>query len=268
MLCMSVAQEIHLPKVKGNPVNQLPENLYVPPKALLLLLDVFSGPMDFLLYLIQRKNLDILEVDLVEITDQYIAYIDMMEDFEYELAGDYLAMAAYLAEIKSRILLPRQEEVEDEYGDPKAELLRRLQEYQRFKEVSIKLDEIPRVDRDIFPASGKLPEFELPKPANKYEKSDLSFALKSMLEEMAKLTSHKIKLENITVESKMKLMLESLKQRDFISLPELIISGESKLAVSVILVAALELNRKGYIEIVQGEPYGEVYFKSTEEVLH
>ena len=100
---MEAVQEIALPKIKGSPVDQLPENLYVPPKALLLLLDVFSGPMDFLLYLIQRKNLDILEVNLVDITDQYIAYIEMMEDFEYELAGDYLAMAAYLAEIKSRI---------------------------------------------------------------------------------------------------------------------------------------------------------------------
>ena len=107
---MQAAHEIELPKIKGSPVDQLPENLYVPPKALLLLLDVFSGPMDFLLYLIQRKNLDILEVNLVEITDQYIAYIEMMEDFEYELAGDYLAMAAYLAEVKSRILLPREEE--------------------------------------------------------------------------------------------------------------------------------------------------------------
>ena len=111
---MDIAQEIALPKVKGSTVDSLPENLYIPPKALLLLLDVFSGPMDFLLYLVQRKNLDILEVNLVEITDQYIAYIDMMEDFEYELAGDYLAMAAYLAEVKSRILLPREEINEEE----------------------------------------------------------------------------------------------------------------------------------------------------------
>ena len=111
---MEAVKEIALPKIKGNPVDQLPENLYVPPKALLLLLDVFSGPMDFLLYLIQRKNLDILEVNLVDITDQYIAYIEMMEDFEDELDGDYLAMAAYLAESKSRILLPREEESEKE----------------------------------------------------------------------------------------------------------------------------------------------------------
>ena len=116
---MQTVHEIELPKVKGSTVDQLPENLYVPPKALLLLLDVFSGPMDFLLYLIQRKNLDILEVNLVEITDQYIAYIELMEDFEYELAGDYLAMAAYLAEIKSRILLPREENSEEEENDPK-----------------------------------------------------------------------------------------------------------------------------------------------------
>ena len=265
---MEAIQEIALPKVKGNTVDQLPENLYVPPKALLLHLDVFSGPMDFLLYLIQRKNLDILEVNLVEITDQYIAYIELMEDFEYELAGDYLAMAAYLAEIKSRILLPREENSEEEENDPKAELIRRLQEYKRFKEVSLKIDLLPRVDRDIFPASAKLPEFQLPKAKIDYDKNDLSFALKNLLDEMIRLTSHKITLENITVESKSKLLLDSLKERDFISLPELILKGESKLAVSVILTAALELNRKGYVEIVQAEQYVEIYFKNSEEVVH
>lgn len=127
---------------------------------------------------------------------------------------------------------------------------------------------MPRIDRDIFPASGKLPEFELPKPKNNYDKNDLTFALRSMLDEMVRLTSHKVKLENITVESKMKLLLDSLKERDFISLPELILSGESKLAVSVILTAALELNRKGYVEIVQAEQFGEIYFKGAEEVVH
>ena len=214
---MQTVHEIELPKVKGSTVDQLPENLYVPPKALLLLLDVFSGPMDFLLYLIQRKNLDILEVNLVEITAQYIAYIELMEDFEYELAGDYLAMAAYLAEIKSRILLPREENSEEEENDPKAELIRRLQEYKRFKEVSLKIDLLPRIDRDIFPASAKLPEFQLPKAKIDYDKNDLSFALKNLLDEMIRLTSHKITLENITVESKSKLLLDSLKERDFIS---------------------------------------------------
>jgi len=265
---MQTVHEIKLPKVKGSTVDQLPENLYVPPKALLLLLDVFSGPMDFLLYLIQRKNLDILEVNLVEITDQYIAYIELMDDFEYELAGDYLAMAAYLAEIKSRILLPREENSEEEGNDPKAELIRRLQEYRRFKEVSLKIDLLSRVDRDIFPASAKLPEFQLPKAKIDYDKNDLSFALKNLLDEMIRLTSHKITLENITVESKSKLLLDSLKEKDFISLPELILKGESKLAVSVILTAALELNRKGYVEIVQAEQYGEIYFKNSEEVVH
>ncbi len=265
---MQTVHEIKLPKVKGSTVDQLPENLYVPPKALLLLLDVFSGPMDFLLYLIQRKNLDILEVNLVEITDQYIAYIELMDDFEYELAGDYLAMAAYLAEIKSRILLPREENSEEEGNDPKAELIRRLQEYRRFKDVSLKIDLLPRVDRDIFPASAKLPEFQLPKAKIDYDKNDLSFALKNLLDEMIRLTSHKITLENITVESKSKLLLDSLKEKDFISLPELILKGESKLAVSVILTAALELNRKGYVEIVQAEQYGEIYFKNSEEVVH
>lgn len=265
---MRSVKEIDLPKVKGSEINELPENLYIPPKALLLLLDVFSGPMDFLLYLIQRKNLDILEVNLVDITDQYISYISLMDTMEYELAGDYLSMAAYLAEIKSRILLPRAQEDDEVDSDPKAELIRRLQEYQRFKAVSLEIDELPRVDRDIFGAAVKLPEFELPKPRNFYDKNDLSFALRSILEQLNNMQSHKVTLENISVESKMKLLLESLKTRDFISLPELVLKGESKLAISVILVAALELNRKGYIEVVQAEQFGELYFKNTEEILH
>ena len=265
---MHSVKEIDLPKVKGSEINELPENLYIPPKALLLLLDVFSGPMDFLLYLIQRKNLDILEVNLVDITDQYISYISLMDTMEYELAGDYLSMAAYLAEIKSRILLPRAQEDDEVDSDPKAELIRRLQEYQRFKAVSLEIDELPRVDRDIFGAAVKLPEFELPKPRNFYDKNDLSFALRSILEQLHNMQSHKVTLENISVESKMKLLLESLKTRDFISLPELVLKGESKLAISVILVAALELNRKGYIEVVQAEQFGELYFKNTEEILH
>ena len=143
-----------------------------------------------------------------------------------------------------------------------------MQEYKRFKEASIKIDILPRVDRDIFPASGKLPEFQLPKAKINYDKNDLSFALRNLLDEMLRLTSHKVTLENITVESKSKLILDSLKERDFISLPELILKGESRLAVSVILTAALELNRKGYVEIVQAEQYGEIYFKNSEEVVH
>ena len=193
---MNSVKEINLPKVKGSEINELPESLYIPPKALLLLLDVFSGPMDFLLYLIQRKNLDILEVNLVDITDQYISYISLMDTMEYELAGDYLSMAAYLAEIKSRILLPRDQEDDEVDSDPKAELIRRLQEYQRFKAVSLEIDELPRVDRDIFGAAVKLPEFELPKPRNFYDKNDLSFALRSILEQLNNLQSHKVTLEN------------------------------------------------------------------------
>ena len=153
-------------------------------------------------------------------------------------------------------------------GMPKAELIKRLQEYQRFKAVSLEIDELPRVDRDVFGAAAKLPEFVLPKPKNFYDKNDLSFALRSILEQLNNTQSHKVTLENISVESKMKLLLESLKTRDFISLPELVLKGESKLAISVILVAALELNRKGYIEVVQAEQFGELYFKNTEEILH
>jgi len=155
-------EEMFLATVKGKET-VLPEDLYVPPNALEVLLDSFAGPLDFLLYLIKKQNLDILDINVAKITEQYTSYIELMDAMQVELAGDYLVMAAYLAELKSRMLLPRpQEETEEE--DPRAELIKRLQEYQRFKEAAERIDKIPRLDRETFAANAKLPEFTTDTP--------------------------------------------------------------------------------------------------------
>ena len=148
-------EEIVLATVQGKEVTSLPEDLYVPPNSLRIFLDTFAGPLDLLLYLIRKQNLDVLDIDVAKITEQYISYIDLMEALQIDLAGDYLVMAAYLAELKSRMLLPRPKESEEE--DPRAELMRRLQEYQRFKEAAAKIDLLPRLNRDFYLAGAKLP---------------------------------------------------------------------------------------------------------------
>ena len=142
-------QEMPFAIVQGAPLMALPQDLYIPPDALEVFLDSFEGPLDLLLYLIRRQNLDILEIPIADITDQYIEYVELMKEVRLELAAEYLVMAAMLAEIKSRMLLPRPAEAEEE-DDPRAELVRRLQEYERFKRAAVELDELPRLERDIY----------------------------------------------------------------------------------------------------------------------
>ena len=170
-------EEMFLATVQGKETT-LPEDLYVPPNALEVLLDSFAGPLDFLLYLIRKQNLDILDINVAKITEQYTAYIDLMDALQVELAGDYLVMAAYLAELKSRMLLPRPEEQPEE-EDPRAELIKRLQEYERFKEAADRIDKIPRIDRDIFGAQAKLPEFSVETPLIIFS-VDMSLAIENV----------------------------------------------------------------------------------------
>ena len=134
-------EEMPFAYVQGAPVTELPKDLYIPPEALEVFLEAFEGPLDLLLYLIKRQNLDILEIPISEITEQYVKYVELMQDFQFELAAEYLVMAAMLAEIKSRMLLPRIESIEDDEADPRAELIRRLQEYERFKKAAMDIDE-------------------------------------------------------------------------------------------------------------------------------
>jgi segregation and condensation protein A len=142
--------ELSLALVDGKPFTKMPGDLYIPPDALEVFLEAFEGPLDLLLYLIKRQNLDILNIQVADITAQYMQYIDLMKDLQFELAAEYLVMAAMLAEIKSRMLLPRQTEQEEDESDPRAELIRRLQEYERFKSAAIAVDELPRSNRDFW----------------------------------------------------------------------------------------------------------------------
>src|SRR5690606_24767741 len=146
--------------IAGKAMTDLPKDLYIPPDALEVFLEAFEGPLDLLLYLIKRQNLDILDINVSDITDQYIAYVNLMEASQFELAAEYLVMAAMLAEIKSRILLPRSGDEEEDEEDPRAQLIRRLQEYERYREVAERVDAMPRMFRDLFPASAQSPELE------------------------------------------------------------------------------------------------------------
>jgi len=163
--------------VHGQAYTQLPQDLYIPPDALEVFLEAFEGPLDLLLYLIRRQNIDILDINVSEITSQYMAYVDLMESHQFELAAEYLVMAAMLAEIKSRMLLPRSQEESEEEEDPRASLIRRLQEYERFKQAAEDLDALPRMARNIYAAAAAAPDRALTRPDPDVELQEILIAL-------------------------------------------------------------------------------------------
>jgi segregation and condensation protein A len=256
--------EMILATVQGKGVTALPEDLYVPPNALKILLDTFSGPLDFLLYLIRKQNLDILDIDVAKISQQYTSYIDLMDAMQIELAGDYLVMAAYLAELKSRMLLPRPEEQEEE-EDPRAELIRRLQEYQRFKNAAEKIDMLPRLDRDFYAAQAQLPEFALEIPLAEIPLEDLSFALSEVMRRVEQSKAHSINFEELSTRERMTQILDRMRSESFIEFTTLFIKEEGRMGVVVTFLAILELLKDSLIEIVQSEEFGPIHIKGIEE---
>ena len=258
-------EEIVLATVQGKEVTSLPEDLYVPPNSLKIFLDTFAGPLDLLLYLIRKQNLDILGIDVAKITEQYISYIDLMESFEIELAGDYLVMAAYLAELKSRMLLPRPKENEEE-EDPRAELMRRLQEYQRFKEAAAKIDLLPRLNRDFYLAGAKLPEFEALTPIAELPMEELTFALAEVMRRVDQSKAHLINFEQLSTRERMTEILERMRNETFIDFYSLFNSEEGRMGVVVTFLAVLELLKDSLIEIVQSEEFGPIHIRGIEEV--
>ena len=258
-------EEIILATVQGKDVTSMPEDLYVPPNSLKILLDTFSGPLDFLLYLIRKQNLDVLDIDVFKITEQYISYIELMKAFQIELAGDYLVMAAYLAELKSRMLLPRPKEQSDE-DDPRAELVRRLQEYERFKEAASKINEMPRQNRDYFLAGAKLPEFELKTSYIDVPLEELSLALAEVLRRAENSKIHLINFEQLSTRERMTQILERMRNESFIDFISLFNPEEGRLGVVVTFLAILELIKDSLIEIVQTEEFGPIHIKGISEV--
>lgn len=251
-------EELPFAIVLGERLTELPADLYIPPDALEVVLETFEGPLDLLLYLIRRRNLDILLIDVAEITRQYIEYIAMMEALRFELAAEYLVMAAMLAEIKSRMLLPRQTEIEDE-NDPRAELIRRLQEYERFKEVAVAIDALPRLDRDIFPAVLPAPDCAAPRPLPQVELRELLVALAGVMERVRLQEHHHIRFEPLSTRARMAEVLNRLRTQGFVAFVELFKVAEGRRGVVVTFLALMELVREALIDIVQAEPYAPIH---------
>ena len=254
--------------VRGQVVEQLPEDLFIPPDALEVVLEAFEGPLDLLLYLIRRQNLDVLEIRVAEITHQYMQYIELMSVLQLELAGEYLVMAAMLAEIKSRMLLPREGDVDEDETDPRAELIRRLQEYEVFKEAAANIDAMPRIERDIHVATVEKPEFVRAQSAPGVDFRELAMALAEVLNRVELYKRHSITVEPLSVRERMSKILDQIAGvSGFLNFPELFELEEGRKGVIVTFLALLELMREGLVDVSQNEPYSPIYVLVASEAV-
>ena len=260
----STAEIIPIAIVQGNAVTELPKDLYIPPEALEVFLDAFEGPLDLLLYLIKRHNLDVLNIPIAEITRQYMEYVEMMKELHFELAADYLVMAAMLAEIKSRMLLPRPVSEDEDEEDPRAELVRRLQEYERFKTAAEDLNELPRLERDNFQVSVSVPNLNVRKLHPNVELKDLLLAFKDVLVRSDMFTHHHIQMEPLSVRERMSIILSRVQPDKFIPFVELFDPKEGRLGVVVTFLAILELVKESLIGLVQTNPYEPIHVTVAE----
>lgn len=247
--------------VLGSPYTELPKDLYIPPQALEVFLEAFEGPLDLLLYLIRRQNLDVLDIPIAEITHQYIEYVELMKAVNLELAAEYLVMAAMLAEIKSRMLLPRPAGASEDEEDPRAELVRRLQEYERYKKAAEDIDELPRVDRDTFPALVEVPHREVARTHPEVELKELLLAIADVMRRAEMFAHHHIRREPLSVRERMSQVLEALTADHFTEFTTLFRVEEGKRGVVVTLLAILELIKQSLVELIQTEPFGPIHVK-------
>ena len=254
--------------VLGEPLTEMPRDLYIPPQAMEVFLDAFEGPLDLLLYLIRRQNLNILDIPIAEITRQYMQYIELMSDLQLELAGEYLLMAAMLAEIKSRMLLPRPALDGQEEDDPRAELVRRLQEYERFKKAAEDIDRLTRMERDTLPASADLVERKVVKILPQVSLQEMLVAFKDVLSRAEMFAHHHINRERLSVRQRMSDILSALREAAFQNFAQLFRPEEGRMGVTVTFIAILELMREGLIEIVQSEAYGQIHVRTATAARH
>ena len=250
--------------VDGEQITELPKDLYIPPVALQVFLDAFEGPLDLLLYLIRKQNLDILDIPIADITQQYVDYINLMKELELELAGEYLLMAAMLAEIKSRLLLPIFEEIEDE-EDPRAELVRRLLEYERYRKVSEEINQLDRVERDIYPSSVETAQFEQPLVLPDIQLKELVISFQEVLKKAEMFSTLHFTKEPLSVKERMIKILEKIENEDFVRFEDLFDLKEQKIGLVVTFLAILELMKELLIEIVQAEEFGTIHVKTLIE---
>lgn len=262
-----VATELpSLAVIRGTPVTELPEDLYIPPDALEVILETFEGPLDLLLYLIKRQNLDILDIPVASITAQYVKYIEMMQVMKIEIAAEYLVMAAMLAEIKSRLLLPRPASSEEDEADPRAELVRRLQEYERYRNAAEQIEQLPRSGRDTFETGVSVDRIEIPRKEPEVEMSALLGAFRDVLRRSEQLAHHHIHREPLSVRERMSAILEKLGENQALPFESLFTISEGRHGVVVSFLAILELCKEGLIQIAQAEPLARLQVSTPQGV--
>lgn len=250
-------------RVNGESITQLPDDLYIPPDALRVFLDTFEGPLDLLLYLIRAQNLDILNIPVAKITHQYLAYVNVMQAANFDLAAEYLLMAAWLGEIKSRLLLPRPASIDgDDELDPRAELIRRLQEYERFKQAAEHIDSLSCEGRDFFVAHAQAPDYQRPVEPPRVELRELLLALQDVLSRADLSVSHTVSRESLSMRERMSLILERLSGQRFVPFVQLFTVEEGRLGVVVSFMAILELVKEGLIVIVQADASADIHVRA------
>ncbi len=250
--------------VEGEAVTELPRDLYIPPHALKVFLEAFEGPLDLLLYLIRRQNIDILDIPIAEVTKQYTNYIELMRDMQFELAGEYLVMAATLAEIKSRLLLPSPPTEDDDEEDPRSDLVRKLQEYERFKEAAQSINELERLERDIYQASAEVIEKRVITKLPDIALKELLLAFKEAVERSDMFAKHHVQREPLSVRERMSQVLVGLEGSGFKDFSSLFDPKEGRTGVTVTFLAILELLKETLIDVIQNEPYGRIHVRIAE----
>ena len=251
--------------VEGEPITQLPRDLYIPPHALEVFLEAFEGPLDLLLYLIRRQNIDILDIPIAEITQQYVEYIELMKEMQFELAGEYLVMAATLAEIKSRMLLPRSGEEEEDEEDPRAELVRRLQEYERFKKAAQDINALERLERDVVQVQAEVTERKVVTKLPDVTLKELLIAFKEAIDRSEKFAHLHVQREPLSVRERMSDILVTLQGERYADFVSLFDPREGRTGVTVSFLAVLELLKEALIEVVQADEYGPIHVRISTE---
>ncbi|KQQ64337.1 chromosome segregation protein ScpA [Pseudomonas sp. Leaf129] len=264
-LAQGSPEQLQLALVYGQAFTQMPQDLYIPPDALEVFLEAFEGPLDLLLYLIRKQNIDILDIPVAEITRQYMGYVELMKSVRLELAAEYLVMAAMLAEIKSRMLLPRSAVVEDEEHDPRAELIRRLQEYERFKAAAEGIDTLKRVGRDLYVPKLDAPQAKVRKLLPEVSLEELLMSMADVLRRSDMFESHQVSREALSTRERMSQVLERLRGGGFVPFVELFGVEEGKLGVVVTFMAILELVKEQLIELVQNDAFAAIHVRARAE---
>jgi segregation and condensation protein A len=254
--------------IEGEPLTELPMDLYIPPHALEVILDAFEGPLDLLLYLIKRQNIDILDIPIAKITHQYMQYIEVMQELQLELAAEYLLMAAMLAEIKSRMLLPRPTALDEDGEDPRAELVRRLQEYERYRRAAQDIDVLPRLERDVFQASAEMCERKVVEILPDVTLRELLLSFHEVLARADMFAHHHIQREPLSVRQRMSEVLERIQHGNFVEFSSLFTPEEGRMGVVVTFLAILELIREALLDFVQAESFAPIHVKARRAEHH